>query len=169
MYSVLLFMTEEEDVNRILTETRELYMKGMSILNQSNEKLHHAHYKYPNNSSILLALAANLASTGNIHDPIDIYNKILEKDEKNVYALVGLARLKFELNEIGNSVELAKKAIDINPQMYDAQMFYAQIHLTSGNIPEAKRMVEHILTQNPYDELANLLNDRILHLERVKP
>lgn len=159
-------MKEEEEVNRIIKETRELYVKGMSILNQSNEKLHHAHYKYPNNPNILLALAANLASTGNIRDPIEIYNKVLKIDGRNIYALVGLAKLKLELNDIKAAVDLLKKATQIDPNMYEALMLYCQIHLNGGNIQEAKRMVEHILSQNPDDEGANLLKDRILHLER---
>ncbi len=163
---VEIIMTEEEEVNRILRETREMYMKGMNLLNQANEKLHHAHYKYPNNPAILLALAASLASTGNIRDPIEIYNKVLKIDGRNIYALVGLAKLKFELNDIKTAVDLLKTATEVDPNMYEAQMLYCQIHLNSGNIQEAKRMVEHILSQNPDDEGANLLKDRILHLER---
>jgi len=157
-------MTELDEINKILNDTRKLYEKGLTTLNEGNRLLHDGIYKHPNDISLKLALAAQLASTGGYYDSIGLYQSILQINPNEPYALTGLGHIYFELGRFAESFKLAKTSFSVR-DMPETKMLLCRHYLAQGNLDEVKKIITEILKKNPNDAQANLLKQRLEHIK----
>ena len=154
----------EKEINQILETTRNLYSQGFSILNKANKILHDGIYKYPDNLSLRLALAAQMASTGNYHDSIELYQTILKISSNDPYALTGLGNIYFEIGKFSESFKLATLSLDVR-DMPETRLLICRHYLSQGKLQEVQNHVDEILKKFPENENAILLNQRLQHIK----
>ncbi len=156
-------MTELDEINEILTKSREFYDKGLSLMNEGNKIIHDGIYKYPNDTSLRLALAAHMASTGSFHDAIELYQIVLRKSPNDPYALTGLGTIYFELGKFPESFKLAQASLNVR-DMPETKILLCRYYLSLGNLTEVKKILSDILRKEPNNPQANLLKQRIEHI-----
>ena len=154
----------EEEINKILETVGSLYDQGLSILNKSNKILHDAVYKYPDNISLRLALAAHMSSTGNIHDGIELYQTVLKSNPNDPYALTGLGMMYFEIGKFSESFKLATMSLDVR-DMPEARLLICRHYLSQGKLEDVQTNIDEILKKYPDNEGAILLNQRLQHIK----
>jgi len=157
-------MTELDDVDKILKDSRNLYFQGLTTLNEGNKLLHDGIYRYPNNTSLRLALAAQLASTGGFQDSIELYKSVLQISPNDPYALTGLGSIYFELGKFSESLQLAKNSLNVR-ELPETKILLCRLFLMQGNFDEVKNILAEILRKDPNNEEANLLRQRLQHIQ----
>lgn len=158
-------MTDLDEINQILAKSRELYDKGMTILNEGNLLLNDGIDKYPTNTALRLALAAHLSSSGNLTSAKEIYETVLQINPNDYFALTGLAVINFEQRGFSDAVELAKKSLSIKDTP-EARILICRYHLTIGNMKEAKKILDIVLDKYPNDPSALLLKKGIEKMDK---
>jgi len=157
-------MTELDEVDKILNESRNLYERGLSIMNEGNKLLHDGIYKYPKNTSLRLALASFMASTGNFHDAIELYQTVLRNQPNDPYALTGLGKIYFEMGNFPESFKFAQMSLNVR-DMPETRILLCRYYLSQGNLDEVKKILGEILSKDPNNPDANLLKQRLAHIE----
>ena len=152
-------MTELDEINKILNDSRNLYEQGLGTLNEGNKLLHDGIYKYPNDTSLRLALAAQLSSPGGFHDSIGIYQSVLQINPNDPYALTGLGIIYFELGRFPESFQLAGNSLNVR-DMPETRLLLCRHYLKQGNFDEVKKILAEILRKDPHNEQATLLKNR---------
>ena len=155
------------EINEILAKSRELYDKGMTILNEGNLLLNNAISKYPNNTSLRLALAGHLASSGNLTDANEIYKTVLQINPDDYFALTGLAIVNFEQHGFSDSFELAEKSLTIKDTP-EARILICRYYLAIGNIEEAKKRLTTTLDKFPNDHNALLMEKSMTKFHNLR-
>ena len=153
-----------DEIDGALSQAGELYNRGLNLLNQGLHILHNMHYKYPNNTNILLALAANLGSTGQLRDADNIYKRILNLEPRNAIALVGYAEILYQFGRPKEALQKARMAKSINPSMEETDVWLSRFNLGMGDLDEAEKIANEVLNRNPGNVNARSLIDRIKHL-----
>jgi len=149
-------MNDTNEINEILAKSGKLYDKGMTILNEGNLLLHNGISKYPDNTSLRLALAGHLASSGNLTDANEIYKTVLQINPNDHFALTGLAIVNFEQHGFSDSLELAEKSLTIKDTP-EARILICRYYLAIGNIEEASKRLDATLDEFPNDPSALLV------------
>jgi len=157
-------MTELDEVDKILDESRNFYERGLSIMNEGDKLLHDGIYKYPRNASLRLALASFMGSTGNFHDAIELYQTVLQSQPNDPYALTGLGRIYFEMDKFPESFKLAQASLSVR-DMPETRILLCKHYLSQGNLVEVKKFLEEILSKDPNNPDANLLKQRLAHIK----
>jgi len=157
-------MTELDEVNKILDDAHALYGKGMSFLNEGNKLLHDGIYKYPKNTSLRLALASFMGSSGNFHDAIELYQTVLQNQPNDPYALTGLGRIYFEMGKFPESFKLAQASLNVR-DMPETRILLCKHYLSQGNFVEVEKILEEILSKDPNNPDANLMKQRLAHIK----
>ena len=153
-----------DEIDGAIGQSRDLYDRGLNLLNQGLHILHNIHYKYPNNTNILLALAANLGSTGQLRDADGIYQRILNLEPQNTIALVGHAEILYQFGQPQEALRKVRLAKSIDPSMDEADNWLARFNLGMGDLDEAEKIANEVLNRNPSNVNARSLIDRINHL-----
>ncbi len=156
-------MTEFDEIIEILNKSRELYEKGFAMMNEGNNIIHDGISKYPTDISLRLALAAQMAGTGNFHDAIELYKIVLRTSPNNPYALTGLGTIYFEIGKLPESFKLARVSLDIK-DMPKTKILLCRHYLNQGNLIEVKKILPEILRKEPNNPQAILLNQRVEHI-----
>ena len=156
-------MTELDEIIEILNKSRELYEKGFAMMNEGNNIIHDGICKYPNDISLRLALATQMAGTGNFHDAIELYQIVLRTSPNNPYALTGMATIYFELGKFRESLKLAQISLNIR-DMPKTKILLCRHYLIQGNLIEVKKILSEILRKEPNNPQAILLNQRVEHV-----
>ncbi len=156
-------MTEFDEIIEILNKSREFYEKGFTMMNEGNNIIYDEIYKYPNDFSLRLALADQMAGMGNFHDAIELYQIVLRANPKDPYALTGLATIYFELGKLPESLKLAQVSLNIR-DMPKTKILLCRHYLSQGNLIEVKKILSEILKKEPNNPQAILLNQRVQHV-----
>jgi tetratricopeptide (TPR) repeat protein len=156
-------MTELDEINEILNKSRSFYEKGLAIMNEGNKLIHDGIYKYPNDASLRLALAAQMASTGNFHDAIDLYRTILQINPNEPYAITGLGIIYFEIGKFHESFKLAQASLSIR-DMPETKILLCRHYLSQGKLIEVKKILAEILRVDSNNPQAILLKQRLEHI-----
>ena len=139
-------------------------MIRVALMNEGNKIIHDGIYKYPNDISLRLALAAQMASTGNLHDAINLYQVVLQINSNEPYALTGLGNIYFELGKFSESFKLAQSSLSIR-EMPETKILICRHYLSQGNLSEVKKILSEILNKDPNNAQANLLKQRVSHVD----
>jgi len=158
-----LVMAELDEIIEILNKSREFYEKGFTMMNEGNNIIYDEIYKYPNDFSLRLALADQMAGMGNFHDAIELYQIVLLANPKDPYALTGLATIYFELGKLPESLKLAHVSLNIR-DMPKTKILLCRHYLSQGNLIEVKKILSEILRKEPNNPQAILLNQRVEHV-----
>jgi len=153
-------MTELDEIIEILNKSRELYEKGFAMMNEGNNIIYDGISKYPNDISLRLALADQIAGTGNFHDATELYKIVLRKSPNNPYALTGLGTIYFDLGKLPESLKLAQVSLNIR-DMPKTKILLCRHYLSQGNLIEVKKILSEILRKEPNNPQAILLNQRV--------
>lgn len=84
--------------------------------------------------------------------------KALEKDDQNVYAVIGLTNTIAEHGLVSESQKLYKLVQDMNPQIPHTFVNLAHLHSSEGNSSSAITLIKNVLmnfTQNQEIEKSN--------------
>jgi len=156
-------MTELDEIDEILKKSREFHEKGFSLMNEGNKIIHDGIYKYPNDISLRLALAAQMASTGNYHDAKVLYQTVLRISPNDPYALTGLGTIYFEQDKFPESFKLAQASLSIR-NMPETKILLCRHYLSQRNLIEVKKILSEILRTDPNNPEAIFLSQRIEHI-----
>jgi tetratricopeptide (TPR) repeat protein len=86
-----------------------------------------------------LADAYSLYQHGKWAEAAAAYRTILKDHPKSVKAEIGLSRALLEKNNINESLEAAKKAVELGAQTADAHVALGEVFFRQGLIPESER------------------------------
>ncbi len=104
--------------------------------------------KNPEDLISTLALANAYSREGRIDDAIARYEQVLQKDDKNVFALNELAWFLRD-KEPERALAYAKRATEIEPESPAVLDTLAIVLLKNGDIERAKRTIERVLVKDP--------------------
>jgi tetratricopeptide (TPR) repeat protein len=107
--------------------------------------------KPANQIKLQLAYAAWNEQDGNLLEARGAYDKVLEKNPKNIDALMGLSRLDIRLNRMTDAeakLEKAQKLAPKNPQVAAA---FAHYHASRQDWSHAIEQIQTARTLSPYD------------------
>lgn len=79
----------------------------------------------------------------------EMYEKILEKDPRNVEALKVIVHAKIRRRKSKEAVEFVKRLIDVEPNEVEWRLLLALCYETMGNLSRAKRLYSQILEKKP--------------------
>ena len=118
----------------------------------------------PGNPEPQLRLAELFLTKYNSTDADDLLTDVLEMSQQHPRALLGLAR-RMQFDGAPGSLQVAQRAIEINPRLVAGHLFLAEQFLSLENYGEAVREVESALEVNPasLEALALLAAARYLH------
>jgi len=153
-----------EDIKKILAESHELYKQGFTKLNEANKIIHDGIYKYPKETSLRLALAGHMGSTGTFNDAIEIYKTVLDQNENDHYALTGLGKIYFELGHFQEALQLTQKSLSLNDNP-ETRVIIATIYLQTRDIKKCELIVLETLKRYPNDPQAKFLKERLEHIK----
>jgi len=96
-----------------------------------------SHYRrglelWPNSVSALNNSAALASVTGRVRKAIDLYRRATKADPANSIPYANLAQRYIALGELENAEFAAKKALELNPQVYGAPSYLAIVSLLRG-------------------------------------
>jgi len=106
----------------------------------------------------LLDLAYQEEKNGDLENAVELFDRILEIDPKNLDALVGMGGILIMQEKNFESLEYLTDAIKIDPDYSPARTNIAISLAKLNNIPEAERHLDHILEINEND--VNALNNK---------
>ena len=97
-----------------------------------------------------LMLLSNYYNENNSIDKAeDAYKKLLSINEKSVNALFNLGHIKFQKNDLNETLTFWNKAVEISPDSFDIRLLICKVNITLGNF-------EDIITD--CDQLMQILN-----------
>lgn len=115
--------------------------------------------KFPNQIIFYNATSLALSAEGQNDEAIKLLNKALRIDPKNIYVLNNLGLIKFNMNLDEDSEIYLKKAIEVNPNFFDALLNYGNLFLKKNEIENAENIFLRA-SQNAsnkfYQELINM-------------
>ncbi|KAF7840043.1 protein SLOW GREEN 1, chloroplastic [Senna tora] len=82
-------------------------------------------------------------------DEEEMYEKILEKDPRNVEALKVVLFKKIRMGKSKEAVKYVESLIDVEPDEVEWRLLLALCYETMGNLSRAKRLFEEILEEKP--------------------
>ena len=104
--------------------------------------------KYPKFQIFYNYLGSSLEKKNKIYDAEIVYNKSLEIDPKNSFALTNLGRICRLINNLQKSEELLKKAMNLEPENLFAQLYYGELKIDQNNFKDAISIFEKIYEKN---------------------
>ena len=98
-----------------------------------------------------LAYALWHEQQGNLLEARNSYNKVLEKNSKNIDALLGLARLDTQLNRLSDAESRLQKAQKLAPKSAQVAAAVGQFHAAQRDWPRALEQLQAARTLSPYE------------------
>jgi tetratricopeptide (TPR) repeat protein len=122
----------------------------------------------PGNLDARVKLAELFLEKYNGADAAATLQAALERDPGHARALLALARVRDFDGAVG-VVELLEKSLELNPNLAEARLFQAEIHVAEEDFAEAAKLAEGVLAQNPASQpaLAVLAAARYLQEDRT--
>jgi lipopolysaccharide biosynthesis regulator YciM len=94
-------------------------------------------------------LEKTLFELGEYGDIAEIYESILSRNPKNIFALFSLARISEKKGMIESAVDQYKQILDIDPRFSSARLSLATIYLQEGRREEAMDLLDNLLERLP--------------------
>ncbi len=104
--------------------------------------------KYPKVLVFYNFLGSSLEKKNQIYEAEIVYNKSLELDPKNIFALINLGRISRITNNLKRSEKLLKQSIDIEPNNLFALLNYGELKIDQNNFIDAISIFEKIYSKN---------------------
>lgn len=114
--------------------------------------------KYPSQILFYNITALSLSTIGKSEMALNILNKALMYDTKNIFVLNNLGLINSNLNKFKTAREYYEKALDINENFVDALVNLANLDIKENKTGEAKKNLEKALRNNK-----NPLADQIIY------
>ena len=100
--------------------------------------------KYPKVYVFYNFLGSSLEKKKQIYEAEAVFNKSLEINSKNIFALVNLGRISRLINNLQRSEKLLKEALDLEPDNLFAQLYYGELKIDQNNFQDAISIFEKI-------------------------
>ncbi|NOR65484.1 MAG: glycosyltransferase, partial [Candidatus Scalindua sp.] len=103
----------------------------------------------------------------NIVKAEDTYRRLLSINQKSVNALFNLGRIKFQKSDLNETLSLWKKAVEIEPTLFDIRLLICKVNIALGNFEDVVVDCDQLLqilnmsrdiTIDGLSELANVFN-----------
>ena len=110
----------------------------------------------------------------NIVKAEDTYRRLLSINQKSVNALFSLGRIKFQKNDLNETLSLWKKAVEIEPTLFDIRLLICKVNISLGNFEDVVVDCDQLLqilnmsreiTIEDLSELANVFNSIVEKLK----
>jgi glycosyltransferase involved in cell wall biosynthesis len=72
----------------------------------------------------------------NIDKAEEAYRRLLSINEKSVTALFNLGHIKFQKNDLNETLPFWKKAVDIDPALFDIRLLICKVNIALGNFED---------------------------------
>jgi predicted Zn-dependent protease len=100
--------------------------------------------KHPETPLILEGQAQGYAAAYRHLEALTCWDALLKHESKNTYALVKKARILRDLQASESAVETYRKALALNPDLFEARLGLAEIFLEEKRISEAKENLDKL-------------------------
>ena len=132
-----------------LTQTRDPYLRaegfwGISEFQDANEQFKAAVAQSPKNATIRVRWGRLMKERFNNGDATDLFNEALAIDPKNAQAYLGMA-IVMAAGFDPKAVQLAQKAIDIDPKLLEAHELLASLLLEDSQPDKAAERADEAL------------------------
>ena len=115
--------------------------------------------EYPRYVDAYLLQGETYQRMGKAEEAIGSLKKVLEIEDKNFIALMGLGLLHFEKEDFKNSMDYYKLAVGANPKSVDAHFNLGNVYLRIEDYPSATTEFQWVLEKDPKLEGAKHLLD----------
>jgi len=105
--------------------------------------------KHPETPLILEAEGQGYEAAYRYLEALACWNALLKHEPKNTYALVKKARILRDRDFSDSAVETYRKALELNPDLFEARLGLAEIFLEEKRIPEAKENLDTLHQNHP--------------------
>ena len=104
--------------------------------------------KYPKVYVFYNFLGYSLEKKNQIYEAEVVFDKSLEINSKNIFALINLGRISRLVNNLQRSEKLLKEALDLEPENLFAQLYYGELKIDQNNFKDAISIFEKIYTKD---------------------
>jgi Tfp pilus assembly protein PilF len=105
----------------------------------------------PDNYDYLYGYGLFLQSAGNLDRAIELFREASRLRPGNHELHNDIGVLFFQLQRYPDAIESLNQAIEIDPAYALAQVNLGYVHIATGNLLQAKKIVEKLERTNPYD------------------
>ncbi|WP_235538646.1 tetratricopeptide repeat protein [Sphingomonas sp. Root710] len=110
-------------------------------------------------------LARAQLGMGNYLDAHDAYSRVIELEPRNEEAIQALAELSYSGGSFGDSEKFADQILDEQPRSLRMLLVKGSIHASRRELPEARAVVDRMLSIDPSNEGAAILLARLLNID----
>jgi tetratricopeptide (TPR) repeat protein len=110
----------------------------------------------PTHAAAVAKLAEAQLVLGKPADAVATWQRLVEQDEQNVEALVGLAKALHRSDKVDEAITRLQRALELNPRLSEAHALLAECQKTVGHDEEAKqssRRAEFFAALPPFTDL----------------
>lgn len=100
------------------------------------------------------AMGGDGAAVGPVMAAVREYRARLEKDPRDLEALLGLAELNIERQDIGQAIEYYKRVLEVDPGHPHALAHFGQILSQGGHLDQALAAFDRALAREPQERFA---------------
>ena len=149
-----------------------LYMgKTLAAVNKHDQAMPYlrtALDREPDNKEAMIELAASYMSTDQKRQAEQLYDRILNLDEKNVDALLGKSRLLMEAGKVGTAHDHIDQALMTVPNQPAPWLLKAQLYHKQNNLREARLCADHAIALNVKKAVGWMVGSAILQTSSEK-
>ena len=128
----------------LLYETEE-YTKSLNIFSEGNRI-------FPKNENFLYGMALNEEQLDNVEASLDIYNQLIENNNKDERYFINRSSLYFKLGKFNEAISDCDEAINLDVTNTKAHNNKASSLYMSGNIQSAIEVFEYLYQITPNDK-----------------
>jgi len=114
-------------------------------------------------------LARAQLGLGSYLDAYDAYARVTELEPKNEEAIQALAELSYSGGSFGDAEKFAQQILDDQPRSLRMLLVMGSVHAARHEMPEARAVVDKMLSIDPANEGATVLLARLLNMEGDRP
>ncbi len=141
------------------------YLSGFALREQGESQLalsrfEAAHQRRKNYSAVSIAKAETELELGREEDAESSFEEILQSDDVNLQASVGLASIYLGSQRVGQAIDLLKRVLELNPNSKEVNHALASALRRDGQNVEAAKLLSQpgLFISFPSDSLLDLAN-----------
>jgi cellulose synthase operon protein C len=144
---------EAEKCYESLTASRDPYLRaeglwGMEQYQEANNQFRIAADQSPTNANIRVRWGRLMHERFNNTEAANLFGEALERDPKNAQAYYGLALVSADGFD-SKAIEYTKKAIELDPKLYEAHELMAGLQLEDNDVTKAFEEADEALKISP--------------------
>jgi tetratricopeptide (TPR) repeat protein len=156
---------DARDLHAIADATRALGRSDPQLFHEAVRLYDDAIRRDPSALQSGVALGELLLKKYNNAEALQVFAEVLDKDDGNPQALLGLARSQ-HFDYSAEAMETALRALSINPRLVDGRVFLARLYVEAERYDDARREIGLALDVNPRSLEALAMQAVIEHLQR---